>query len=197
MPRAKVVVMRAPKGRAEVRLIDTKQILWTATANLAFNEGLANEKVTKAPTSVNPDVTISNLPQEAGWALEGGKVCADNLALSDEADCPSPDVNTKCALAIWGAAAYVASHEEVDKFNEMSAAPTRFSKDDRILFLQQLRGEACPNYPSGTRVRLVLLDQTDQAIVLVPGNRHLWYTGPDNLDFGTALATGTKEPEPR
>jgi hypothetical protein len=184
--------MRAQKGMAQVRLKDTNQILWTSTANLAFNQGLALDKIMKAPASADPDITIRNLPQAAGWALEGGKVCADNSALSSEADCGNPDVNTKCALAIDAAAAFVISDEEQQKFAEMSGSREMFPKSERIRFLKHLRREACPNYPAGIRVSLMLLDQNDEAVVLVPGNRHLWYTSPDNLAFGVASATARR-----
>ena len=45
LPRAKVAVIRAQKGRAKVRLIATNQTLWTTTENIAFNEAVALEKL--------------------------------------------------------------------------------------------------------------------------------------------------------
>jgi len=71
-----------------------------------------------------------------------------------------------------------------------------FSKSERVRFLKQLRRKACPNYPLVTRVSLVLLDQDDQAVVLVPGNRHLWYTSPNNLALGMASVTGARSALP-
>jgi len=97
-------------------------------ANLAFNQQLSLNEIMKAPTSLDADTTIRNLPQATGWALDGGKVCADNIALSHEADCPSPDVKTNCALAIDSAAGFVTSDEEQEKFAEMSGTPECFQK---------------------------------------------------------------------
>ena len=196
-PRTMVVVVAARDGIAHVQLRDSGQSFWTATANLAFNEQLAMDKMMKAPPSLDPDITIRNLPRAAGWALECGKVCADNIALSREADCPSPDVNTKCANLIDAAAGFVINPEEQEKFAEMSGSPDMFSKSERIHFLTHILREACPNYRAGTRVSLVVLDQSDQAVVLVPGNNHLWYTSPDNLVFGTVSVNAVKGPEGR
>jgi hypothetical protein len=196
-PRTSVQVLQAQKGIARVRLKDTNEFFWTATANLAFNDRLVSTENTKAPASLDVDTTIRNLPRARGWVLEGGKVCADNIALRYEADCPSPDVGTKCAGFIDAAANFVISAEEQEKFDEMSESPEIFSEAERIRFIKYLRSEACPNYPSGAHVSLVLLDPDDQAVVLVPGNTHTWYTSSDNLTFGVSSVQPQKGPELR
>jgi hypothetical protein len=202
MPRGRVLVRQARNGMAQVRLKGSDQILWTATANLEFNKQLAVDQTTEEVKShripnVDLDADLRNLPQAAGWTLEGGKVCADNIALSPEADCLNPDVNTKCALVIDGAAEFVIGTEEQEKFAEMSGSPQMFSKSERIRFLKHIRREACPNYPAGTPVSLALLDQSDEAVVFVRGSSHPWYASPDNLAFGEAPVRHPKGSESR